>query len=86
MALIDEMRSLREDIESGKQIRRRRVKEIKKDLAGLMKGASRKRKENFKALKVEVKAIRRANQTQHQELKKELAAALAAFWGKKGEE
>ncbi|MBU3895791.1 hypothetical protein KKG36_00490 [Patescibacteria group bacterium] len=94
MALIDEMRNLREDIESGKEIRTRRIKEIKEDLSVFMKDASLKRKEDFKALteevnqfitdlKGDVKATRRENRTQQQELKKELSVALAAFWGKK---
>ena len=96
MSLIDEMRNLREDIESGKEIRSRRIKEIKEDLSVFMKDATLKRKEDFKVLteevnqfladlKQDVKTTRRENRTQQQELKKELSGALAAFWGKKSQ-
>jgi len=94
MALIDEMRNLREDIESGKKIRSRRIKEIKEDLNAFMKDSTQKRKEDFKAvaeelrrvmpeLKSEVAHILRENRAKQQEVKKELSAAQAAFWGKK---
>lgn len=93
MAFIDEMRNLREDIESGKKIRSRRIKEIKEDLNAFTKDATRKRKEDFKALTEEVsqfvagiekdvKVTRKENRAKQQELKKELSAAQAAFWGK----
>jgi len=58
MSLIDEMRNLREDIESGKKIRSQFISELKKD----------------------VKVTRKENRAKQQELKKELSAALAAFW------
>lgn len=94
MALIDEMRNLREDIESGKEVRSRRLKEISQDLALFMKDATRKRKEDFKVLieevkkfitdlKKDVKTTQKENRAQQRELRKELSAALAAFWGKK---
>ena len=92
MALIDEMRNLREDIESGRKIRSRRIKEIKEDLSVFMEDASQKRKEDFKALaeevdqfltdlKKDVGATRKENRAEQRELKKELSAASAAFWG-----
>jgi len=94
MALIDEMRNLREDIESGKEIRTRRIKELKEDLSVFMKDATQKRKEDFKALteevdkfisdlKKEVKATRRENRAKQRELKKMLAQARTAFWRQK---
>lgn len=93
MSLIDEMRNLREDIESGKKIRSRRIKEIKEDLNTFTKDATRERKEDFKALteevnqfitgiKKNVKETRKENRAKQQELKKELSAAQVAFWGK----
>ena len=93
MSLIDEMRNLREDIESGKKIRSRRIKEIKEDLNAFRKDATRKRKEDFKAhtedvnqfiteLEKDVEITRKENRAKQRELKKELSAAQAAFWGK----
>ena len=94
MSLIDEMRNLREDIESGKKIRSRRIKEIKEDLSTFMKDSTQKRKEDFKALAEEVsqcitdlkkgvKVTRGENRAKQRELRKELSAAQVAFWGKK---
>ena len=94
MAFIDEMGNLREDIESGKKIRSRRIEEIKEDLNAFTKDATRKRKEDFKALTEEVsqfvagiekdvKVTRKENRAKQQELKKELSAAQIAFWGKR---
>lgn len=101
MALIDEMRALREDIESGKQIRSRRIQEIKAELSAFMEDASQKRKKDFgvltqevkkfitdlredvKALKRGTKAAQKENRDKQKELKKMLAQASAAFWGKK---
>ena len=93
MSLIDEMRNLREDIESGKKIRSRRIKEIKEDLDTFMKDSMQKRKEDFKAhtedvnqfiteLEKDVEITRKENRAKQRELKKELSAAQAAFWGK----
>ena len=93
MSFIDEMRNLREDIESGKKIRSRRIKEIKEDLSTFMKDSTQKRKEDFKALTEEVsqfiteiekdvEVTRKENRAKQRELKKELSAAQAAFWGK----
>jgi len=61
MSLIDEMRNLREDIESGKKIRSQFIAGLEKD----------------------VEVTRKENRAKQQELKNELSAALAAFWGKK---
>ena len=91
MAFIDEMRNLREDIESGKKIRSRRIKEIKEDLNAFTKDATRKRKEDFKAfteevsqfvtgIEKDVEVTRKENRAKQRELKKELSAAKAAFW------
>ena len=93
MTLIDEMRNLREDIESGKKIRSRRIEEIKEDLDTFMKGSTQKRKEDFKALtgeiglfltnlKKDVKVTTKENQAKQRELKKMLSDAQVAFWGK----
>ena len=93
MSFIDEMHNLREDIESGKKIRSRRIKEIKEDLNTFMKDSTSKRKQDFKTLtdevntfltdlKKDVKATRGENQAQQRELRKELSAAQTAFWGK----
>lgn len=94
MTLIDEMRNLREDIKSGKEIRRRRIQEIKEDLSVFMKDAVQARRENFKALSEEVnqfivdlkknvKTTQKENQAKQQGLKDVLAEMRAAFWGKK---
>lgn len=93
MTLIDEMRNLREDIESGKKIRSRRIEEIKEDLGTFMKDSTRKRKEDFKVLtekvssfltdlKKDVKATTKENQAKQRELQKMLHDAQVAFWGK----
>lgn len=93
MSLIDEMRNLREDIESGKEIRSRRIKEIKEELGTFTKDSTQKRKADFKALtreissfltnlKKDVKATTKKNQAKQRELKKMMRAAQAAFWGK----
>ena len=93
MSFIDEMHNLREDIESGKKIRSRRIKEIKEDLNTFMKDSTSKRKQDFKTLtdevntfltdlKKDVKATWGENQAQQRELRKELSAAQTAFWGK----
>ncbi|MBU3895945.1 hypothetical protein KKG36_01325 [Patescibacteria group bacterium] len=93
MSLVDEMRNLREDIDSGKEIRTRRLNELKKDLAAFIKDSTGKRKEDFNTLqsglkifitdlKKDVKATAEENQAAQQELKKMLADAQAVFWGK----
>ena len=93
MSLIDEMRNLREDIESGKKIRSRRIKEIKEDLDTFMKDSTQKRKEDFKAhtkdvsrfiteLEKDVEVTRKENRAKQRELRKEFSAAQVAFWGK----
>ena len=93
MSYINEMRNLREDIESGKKIRSRRIKEIKEDLSVFMKDATGKRKEDFEALTEElntfitdlkkgVKVTTEENQAKQRELQKILRDAQAAFWGK----
>ena len=93
MSFINEMRNLREDIESGKKIRSRRIKEIKEDLNTFMKDSTQKRKEDFKdhtedvnqfitELGKDVEVTRKENRAKQKELKKELSAAQAAFWGK----
>lgn len=93
MTLIDEMRNLREDIESGKEIRSRRIKEIKEDLDTFMKDSTQKRKEDFKTLtgeissfltnlKNDVKATTKENQAKQRELQEMLRDAQVAFWGK----
>lgn len=101
MPFIDEMQNLREDIESGKNIRSGRIKELKEGLSAFMKGTTRKREEDFKVLKGEVdefvtglkkevkeiqkgaKETQKENQAKQRELRKMLADAQAAFWGKK---
>ena len=100
MSFIDEMRNLRKDLESGEQLRRRRVREIKEESSAFLKDAERKRGENFKVLseginkaitdlkgsvselRKGVKATQKGNRARQRELKKELSAASAAFWGK----
>jgi len=95
MSLVDEMKNLREDIESGKQIRKQRIQEIKEDLSVFTKNATQKRKEDFKALteeikgfitdlKKDVKTFQKEARAEQQELKKMLADARTAFWEKKG--
>lgn len=92
MSLDDEMRALKEDIDSGKKVRKRRLEEIKEDLSVFMKDSSQKRKEDFEALtedvnkfladmKGDVKRSQKENRTKQQEVKKMLADASAAFWG-----
>ena len=96
MSLVDEMHNLREDIESGKQIRKQRIQEIKEDLSSFTKNATQKRKEDFKVLteevkqfltdlKTEVKVTQKEARVKQQEVKKMLADARTAFWEKKGE-
>ncbi|MBU0570391.1 hypothetical protein KKB40_06495 [Patescibacteria group bacterium] len=92
MALVDEMRVLRGDIDSGKKVRKRRLEEIKEDLSVFMRDSSQKRKEDFEALtkevssfladlKSDVKAKAKKNRGEQREVKKMLADASAAFWG-----
>lgn len=50
MTFIDEMRNLRGDLESGKKIRRRRIREIKEESSAFLKDTERKRGETFKVL------------------------------------
>lgn len=50
MSFIDEMRNLREDIESGKKIRSRRIEEIKKDVKATTKENQAKQRELQKML------------------------------------
>lgn len=50
MPFIDEMRNLRRDMESGKEIRSRRIQEIKEESSTFVKDAARKRREGFKVL------------------------------------
>lgn len=94
MTLIDEMRNLREDIETGRKIRSRRIEEIKEDLDTFMKDSTQKRKEDFKALtgeislfltdlKKDVKATTKENQVKQRALQKMLRDAQVAFWGNK---
>lgn len=47
MSLIDEMRNLRENIDSGNQVRKRRIQEIKNDLR-VFRGEATKRRDEFK--------------------------------------
>lgn len=94
MSFIDEMHNLRENIESGKKVRGKRLEEIKKDLSVFMEDATQKRKEDFKVLageikkfvidsKKDVKTFLKKSQAEQQELKKELSAAFTAYRGKK---
>lgn len=93
MTFVDEMRNLREDIESKKEVRRRRVKEISQDLASFMSQSINKRREDFKALtdqihkflaelKRDVKSSQKENQEKQRALARMLAESRKAFWGK----
>lgn len=97
MTFVDEMRNLREDIESKKEVRRRRIKEISQDLASFVRQSGNKRREDFKALRDEinkflaelkrdVKSSQKENQAKQRALARMLIEAREAFWGKEGKE